>query len=253
MAVPPLTPTLLSPLKFSATLAPQPNTRFPLNIVANRRRSPPDLNPIAPSFAPGAAELRQYPMEHLAFSSRSDHAIRQPRCHYSSPHGSHDAASHWEEGVQIQSQLWGVSWLLWLEPGPYFYRSGLWNDTATFEHLVHTVKHLESVFLGSSSLHSRNATENFINTTKHLKPISLGSENQHLLVDALASLLRIVIGYDWEDYAMILGKLKKFLGTAIHLKITIGTNDTEQRHLNMMALFIESAKMAIIVISRKRR
>lgn len=52
---------------------------------------------------------------------------------------------------------------------------------------------------------------------------------------------------------MILGKLKKFLGTAIHLKITIGTNDTEQRHLNMMALFIESAKMAIIVISRKRR
>ncbi|KAG9517893.1 hypothetical protein KCV07_g5934, partial [Aureobasidium melanogenum] len=170
-----------------------------------------------------------------------------------------DAASHWEEGVQIQSRLWGVSWLLWLEPGPYFYHSGLWIDTATFEHFVHTVDilNLSSLALAfstlGSSLHSRNATENFINTTKHLKPISLGSENQHLLVDALASLLRIVIGSDWEDYAMILGKLKKFLGTAIHLKITIGTNDTEQRHLNMMALFIESAKMAIIVISRQRR
>jgi hypothetical protein len=50
-----------------------------------------------------------------------------------------DAASHWEEGVQIQSRLWGVSWLLWLEPGPYFYHSGLWIDTATFEHFVHTV------------------------------------------------------------------------------------------------------------------
>ncbi|KAH0032430.1 hypothetical protein KCU78_g2616, partial [Aureobasidium melanogenum] len=174
-----------------------------------------------------------------------------------------DAASHWEEGVQIQSQLWGVSWLLWLEPGPYFYHSGLWIDTATFEHFVHTVKHLESVFLGTENAHllkafslCRNATENFINTTNHLKPISLGSENQHLLVDALAPLLKIVkttIGSDWEEYAMILGKLGKFLGTAIHLKITIGTNDTEQRHLNMMALLIEIAKMAIIVISRKRR
>ncbi|KAG9606162.1 hypothetical protein KCU77_g256, partial [Aureobasidium melanogenum] len=102
-----------------------------------------------------------------------------------------DAASRWDEGIQILPELWDVSW---------------------FDVMTQTCPLLTSITLGSG-LHIDAATfDHFVANAKHLKSVSLGSDNEHLLVNALGPILKsvkIAIGSDWEDYAIILGQLSK--------------------------------------------
>lgn len=102
-----------------------------------------------------------------------------------------DAASRWDEQVLIRSELGGVSW---------------------FDVMAQNCPLLTSITLGSG-LHIDTTTfDHFVTNAKHLKSVSLASDNEHLLIDALGPVLKsvkIAIGSDWEDYAMILGQLSK--------------------------------------------
>ncbi|KAG9856864.1 hypothetical protein KCU98_g3464, partial [Aureobasidium melanogenum] len=102
-----------------------------------------------------------------------------------------DAASRWDEGVLLRSELWGVSW---------------------FDVMAQNCPLLTSITLGSG-LHIDTATfDHFVTNAKHLKSVSLASDNEHLLIEALGPVLKsvkIAIGSDWEDYAIILAQLSK--------------------------------------------